>query len=161
MKKNKFYYLSLLLCTLALGFTSCEKEEEEDDFDASDLYGYWEPVSATMKMYVNGQFVYEEEGEPFDEDFLGIRFDENGEVYGRGVVYDGDIPGEVGWMYGGTYTYKNGKLRIYNEEEGETIVYDVATLTSSKLVLEMTDSYSEDGQKYKAVFQLTLRKGKL
>lgn len=160
MKKNKFYYLGLLLCTLALGFTSCEKEDE-NDFDVSDLYGYWETVSATMKMYVNGQFIYEEEGEYLDDDFLGIRFDKNGEFYGKGRIYDGDIPGEIGWMYGGTYTYKNGKLRIYNEEEGETIVYDVATLTSSKLVLEMTDSYSEDGQKYKAVFQLTLRKGKL
>lgn len=31
MKQNKFYWMSLLLCTLALGFTSCEKEEGRDE----------------------------------------------------------------------------------------------------------------------------------
>ena len=42
MKTNKFFYLSFLLCTLALGFTSCEKEEDEDDGVSLELPQYSE-----------------------------------------------------------------------------------------------------------------------
>lgn len=29
MKKNRFYYLAMVLCTLVLGFTSCEKDDDD------------------------------------------------------------------------------------------------------------------------------------
>jgi len=74
MRTNKFYYLSLLLCTLALGLTSCEKEEDEDDFDASDLYGYWQTVSASYSLYIDGELTEEEHYEEGD-DLMAVYFD--------------------------------------------------------------------------------------
>lgn len=152
MKTNKFFYLSLLLCTLALGFTSCDKEEE-DEFDTSDLYGYWQAVSQEMQGYVNGELVEEDYYED-DEEGWGIRFVKDGDFY----YWEEDNYGGIETEYGGTYSYKDGKLKVYDVEEDDYSSCTVETLTSKKLVLKLTESWTEDGDEYKYVARSTYKK---
>ena len=155
MKKNKFYYLSLLLCTLALGFTSCEKEDE-DDFDVSDLYGDWLAVSAEYQEYLNGELLEEDYWDESDDDEVwGVRFTKDEEWY-NWEEYDGSYSFE----YGGTFSCKNGKLKVYSEEDG-SYTYTIKTLTSTKLVLTASETYTEDGDKYKYVETQTFEKANI
>lgn len=153
MRTYKFYFLSLLLCTLALGFTSCEKDDDDDNNNntSSSIYGYWKPFSGELKVYVNGELV-DEEYEENDEDY-GVRFDKDGDFY-----YWEDYYGDVETEYGGTYSYKNGKLKIYEEYDDETYTYDITSLTSSKMVMESTESWTEDGDRYKYVDKMVWKK---
>ena len=153
MRKTKFYWLSFLLCTLALGFTSCEKEEDEDDFEVSDLYGDWLAVSAEYQEYLNGELLEEDYWDESDDDEVwGIRLTRDEEWYSW-EYYNGGVDIE----YGGTYSCKNGKLKVYSEEDG-SYTYTIEKLTSTKLVLTSSETYTEDGDKYKYVETQTFEK---
>lgn len=157
--KNKFYYLVFFLCALTLGLTSCEKEDVAGG-KSSDIVGYWMPVSEEWEIYINGK-LYEEGSEDYEEEVGGIRFDKDGDFY-YWTEYDGDLLTE----YGGTYNYKDGKLKMVVEyDEGdeyeddyEDLTYTVKTLTSSKMVWEERYSYEEDGISCEAVARLNLKK---
>ena len=153
MRTNRFYYLSLLLCTLALGFTSCEKEEEEDDFDASDLYGYWQTVSASYSLYIDGELTEEEHYEEGD-DLMAVYFDKKKDWY----YWEENGYGTIETEYGGTYSYKNGKLKVYDEEGSLEAFGDITTLTSTKMIMESTQSATAEGVKVKMVSKIVFRK---
>ena len=140
MKKNRFFYLAMMLCTLALGLTSCEKEDDDNgggNSGSTELVGYWEMYSTTIKAYYGDELVYTEED---TEDYggFGSYFDSNGKLY-EWDEYDGDIEME----YVGKYTYKSGQLTVTDGEYSET--FKVSKLTDSKMSIEYTEY--EDGCK--------------
>ncbi len=152
MKKN--YYFALMLCTLVLGFISCEKEDDDENnkTSSSSIYGYWRVASGEYRKYINGEL---EDFEEYEEDEVyGVRLDKDGDFY----YWEEDYYGDVETEYGGTYSYKNNKLKIYEEFDDEIWIYDVTTLTSSKMVLEMEEAYTEDGDRYRYVEKMTMRK---
>lgn len=151
MKKNKFYYFAFLFCTLTLGLTSCEKEDDDNGGKSSDLIGYWLPVSEEWELYIDGE-LYDQGSEDYSDEDEGIRFDKDGDFYWW------EAEANIETEYGGTYSYKNGKLKIHEEYDDETWIYTVKTLTSQKMVWEMTESGTEEGIQYKAVARITLRK---
>ena len=142
MKKNRFFYLAMMLCTLALGLTSCEKDDDDENgggkSGSKELVGYWEAYSSTVKVYYDGEFIDEEYD---DEDYggWGNYFDSDGTLYEWEEYY-----GEVEMEYVGKYTYKNGKITVSYGEHSETA--KVSQLTDSKLSIEYTEN--EDGYKY-------------
>lgn len=154
MKKNRFYYLAMVLCILAFGFTSCEKEDD-DDFDSSAIYGYWQAVSAEYQEYANGKLVDEDFFSEPEDEIWGIRFTKDGDWYNWEESY---YTGQIEMEYGGDFTCKNGKLKVYNSEEGGYLTFTIETLTSTQMVLTITETYTEDGVKYKYVEKETFRK---
>ena len=149
MKKNRFFYLAMMLCTLALGLTSCEKDDDENgggNSGSEELVGYWEVYSTTLKFYYDGEFVYEEEG---TEDYggWGNYFDSDGKLY------EWEYDGEMYMDYVGKYTYKDGKITVNKGEYSDTA--KVTKLTESKLSYEYTET-DEDG--YKCVVTVNFRK---
>ena len=150
MKKNRFFYLAMMLCTLALGLTSCEKDDDDENgggkSGSKELVGYWEMYSTTSKIYYGDELVYTEED---TEDYGGFGFylDSNGKLY-EWEEYYGDIDME----YVGKYTYKNGQLIVNDGEYSET--FKVSKLTDSKMSIEYTE-YEDD---YKIVVSVNYRK---
>ena len=148
---KRFFYLASLLCALTLSFTSCEKDDDDDkSLDSSDLYGYWQAVSGEYQEYINGELVDEDY---YEEDYYyGVRLTKDGDwYYWEEGSYD-DIDVE----YCGTYSYKNGKLTM--EEDGYVFTAEVMTLTSNKMVLKITESFTEGRDKCKLVNTTTYRK---
>lgn len=148
---KRFFYLASLLCALTLSFTSCEKDDDDDkSLDSSDLYGCWQAVSGEYQEYINGELVDEDY---YEEDYYyGFRLTKDGDwYYWEEGSYD-DIDVE----YGGTYSYKNGKLTM--EEDGYVFTAEVMTLTSNKMVLKITESFTEGRDKCKLVHTTTYRK---
>lgn len=149
MKKNRFFYLAMMLCTLALGLTSCEKEDDDNgggNSGSKELVGYWEMYSTTSKIYYGDELLYTEED---TEDYGGFGFylDSKGKLY-EWEEYYGDIDME----YVGKYTYKNGQLTVTDGEYSET--FKVSKLTDSKMSIE----YTEYEEGYKIVVSVNYRK---
>ena len=66
--------------------------------------------------------------------------------------------GTIETEYGGTYSYKNGKLKVYDEEGGLEAFGDITTLTSTKMIMESTQSATAEGVKVKMVSKIVFRK---
>ena len=151
MKKNKFFYFAVMLCTLAFGLTSCQKDDDsEGGSGSSPIVGYWEPYSTDFKIYYEGELLYEEED---TEEYggWGYRFDDNGKFY-----YWEKDGGDVETYYGGKYTYKDNKITI--TEDGETMTFKVSNLTSSKMSFEYSETMEEEGLEFDVVVSLNFKK---
>lgn len=140
MTKMKFY-ANCLLAIMVLSFSACSNDEEENVGSTSDLIGTWEIVSYTYQWKEDGKVV--EEGIDNENDER-ITFYEDGTFEGA-EYYDGK------WNRSeqGTWSYKNGRITVWGTYEGgssESVT--VKELTSSKLVVEYIDKYTEDGISY-------------
>lgn len=141
MRKINFLWLISILMLMPISFTSCSDDDDEIG-SVSELVGTWEIVSRTYQWKEDGKVT--EEGTESDND-LRITFNEDGtckaaEYYNN--KWNEDEPG--------TWSYKNGKITIRSTYEGESWseTATVKELTSSKLVLEYIDKYTEDGTSY-------------
>jgi uncharacterized protein YgiB involved in biofilm formation len=156
MKKSRFFYLAMMLCTLAFGLTSCEKDDNDggsgsgSGSSSTSIVGYWEPYSTEYEVYYEGELLYEEED---TEDYgdWGYRFDDDGKFY-----YWEEEDGDVETYYGGKYTYKNNKITI--TEDGETMTFKVSTLTSSKMAFEYSETVEEEGYEFDMVATINFNK---
>lgn len=139
MKKINFLWLVIILTLLPISFVSCSDDDEEGVGSTSELVGTWEIVSHTYQWKEDGIII--EEGTENDSN-TRITFNEDGTCKGAEFYND-----KWNWDWNGTWSYKNGKLSIaYPDSETETAT--VKELTSSKLVLEYIDKYTEDGTSY-------------
>lgn len=155
MKKKTNYHLALFFCLLTLTFiTSCWKDDDDDKSPSSSIYGYWECSSYITQEYVNGKLEFEESETDLGEGWL---LNEDGDVY---WWWYNDLGG-ITIGYDGTYSYKNGQLKLYikyDDGSMDILVSDVITLTPSKMVLEREETYTEDGDRYKYIEKMTMRK---
>lgn len=115
-----------LLSLIIISFTSCS---DDDLGSSSDLVGSWKLTSCHFYMKLNGEVVYDEEGEDVGE---VITFNSDGTIYNDGEVAE--------------WSYEDGKIRL---EYGEEVEYvPVKTLTSSKLEIEIYEKETDDGDVY-------------
>ncbi len=140
MGKMKFY-INCLLAIMFLGFSACSDDDEDGVGSASELVGTWEKVSCTYQWKENGKVVDEETD---NENDRRITFNEDG-TYQVSEYYN-----KWYWDDAGMWSYKNGKLTIRSTYEGENWsgTATVKELTSSKLVFEYINKYTEDGTSY-------------
>ena len=127
--------MALFAVLMCVNFTSCDKEEEE----TATIYGEWRMVSAESWRYDDGELVYHNLDEDWDEYIIIIGFNEDGTYYSI----------EEGYEIKSTYNYKDGMLTIGVGEEGS---YKVIKLTTSTLVLERTQVYDGDKKIYKKTY---------
>lgn len=142
MEKNKFLWLTAILMLLSVSFVACSDDEEESVGSVSELVGTWESVSYTYWWKENGNIV--EEGTERESN-IRVAFYEDG-TCNSAEYYNG----RWNWDEAGTWSYKNGKITIKRTFGGESYseTSTVKELTSSKLVIEYIDKYTEDGISY-------------
>lgn len=111
-----FKLLSLLFATmLCIGFTSCSNDDDDNN-DVTSIEGCW--------FYDGDDF--EMELELYDSEFYLYEY-----YYGYG-----------GEEYYGSYTYKNGVLKLTNQD-GDRFTLYVISVTKNKLKIE-----NEEGEIY-------------
>lgn len=117
-----------------------------DGKDEISIQGHWMLISEKGQLYINNE-LYVEGEEVMPGDYV-LHLDENGMMY----RYDFDSGEIKDYEYIGWYSYEDGKLEMYYNRHETLDVYDVTTLTASKMVWEVTDSGTEDGNMYKLVY---------
>ncbi len=149
MKRFNFLLLLSFLMLAPVSFTSCSDDDDDNgNGSASELVGTWEIVSNT--------FIYKRNGEVIEE------IDETEEGLTCTFYADGRMTQAEGET--AKWSYKNGILTIKHagdwgdgwEEYDET--WTVKELTSSKLVAESNDKYTEDGVTYEEYYRIEWRK---
>lgn len=148
MKTMKSFLVMLLVATMPMLITSCEKDDikeptssnkdNDDNEEYEDLIiGEWECVEFT--------YTYEDEGEEYGEsedlsgdDFIW-EFDEDGELT---IYNDGDREGKF------DYSVKENKLYTEYIEEiiDEVEYFTIKKLTEKKLVLQF--EYEDEREDY-------------
>jgi hypothetical protein len=146
MRKINLLWLIGIFMLIPISFTSCsgdEDKEKEESGSTSMLLGTWE--------YVYSYSLIKENGVIYDEETLyePIKWRFNADGTFETNDYDD------GWENDGTWSYKKGELTMIGDKGKAT--YPV-TLTKSKLVLEATTEYTEDGNFYEVYNLLELRK---
>lgn len=137
MKKIKSVWLTGMLMLLSLGLVSCSDDDNGGIGSTSDLIGTWEQVSEIYQLTEDGKIIESESGsKEYNGDSYRLTFREDGTV--RGEEYDDDY-GEYYFDGESRWSYEDGKLTL----DGVTMT--VKKLTSSKLVLEDTEKFTEDG----------------
>lgn len=132
MKKINFYLLLGLLMSMAVNFTACSKDDEEETTKTvsnADFIGLWELESWSERTIKDGVVVEEEMFKTDGE--LRCKFDEEGNF----IQYEDT---NEGWdpVASGAWQYKDGKLYLYNSEEEESTEAIVKSLTATNMVLE-------------------------
>lgn len=157
MRKTGNHHLCTLICALVLGlcFTACE---EDSDYPAYYIHGYWKIISSEYHEYVNGELYDEgyENAPSILGSTMGLRFDKDGCYYAWV-----DVAGFTFSEYGGTYSYSNGELEMTSETEDgvkETTVTKVEELTNRKLIIVYTEEYIENGDRHRYVERTTLHR---
>jgi len=147
MKKNDFFKVCNLwlvgICLLLMGmnFTACS---DDDDVNASDLIGLWEPV------HIEGYETYQGETDRWNTDIDAATYDDG--EYPRVEFLNGGIVKTYyysdGWTDDEEGTYKLEGTKIHIQGHGDDEGYDltVVSLNSNQLVVE--EKYSEDGDEY-------------
>ena len=144
--KRYWHIFWMLLCLLGVN-TACS-DDDDDSGSASDLVGTWQRVYTTFQQKVNGKITEEDTNN--ENDFM-IKFNADGTYETN--EYDYYNNKWWGWDVTGTWSYKNGKLTcciIEDEIYYETIT--VKELTSSKVVFEGVDKYTENGKSYEEYY---------
>lgn len=136
MKTLRLIGTTLLMVVLCLNFTACS--DDDDDFNVSDLEGLWEGVTSEFEEKENGQVV-DKETESLDDQ--RIKFNSDGTV----ISY---YKSGSNWIVEdeGTWSVKDGK--IYMRVDGEEDVVKILELNSQMLVVEISESGTEDGVSY-------------
>lgn len=139
MKRVNWIFMTAicLLSVMALSFSGCS-DDDEVSMSNSDLVGTWQLVRYHYQWKENGKVV--EEGDEEDDSVM-LRFEEDKTCYSA-EHYNG----KWNWSHKGSWNYKGGKIEVF--ANGESEFATVKTLTSSKLIIESVDKYTEDGISY-------------
>lgn len=123
---------------MSVNFTACS--DADDDFNVSDLEGLWEGVTSEFEEKGNRQVV-DKETESLDDQ--RIKFNSDGTV----ISYY-NYKSESNWIVEdeGTWSVKDGK--IYMHVDGEEDVVKILELNSQMLVVEISESGTEDEVSY-------------
>lgn len=138
MKKINYYFAMLLMITLPVLFTSCEKKVSDDAPFEELIVGEWDMTRYEWDMEYEGE---EEIGsEYFNAEDWVWEFDDD-----KLIMYmEGD--------YKGTYRYDIEGNKLYTEYATyyEAQYFQITTLTKNKLVLEL--KYRDEGRTVKYTF---------
>jgi hypothetical protein len=148
MKKINLFLFGLL-SIMTFSFVSCSDDDDKGSGSASDLIGAWERVSQIHQYKENGEIVSEDTEY---NDGWRIKFNKDG-TYEEWKDEQWDGGGYI-------WEYKNGKITI-NSPSFDVIeceVYEVKELTSSKLVYESVEKYTEEGIDYESYYRDEYRK---
>ena len=132
MKNYKIFYTLFMLLSMSLGFTACS--DDDDDVSTNDLVGTWEAI------WEEGYEKWEDGIDEWDEapeDQYRIIFNADG-TYSSEYYYSGKWHEEVI----GTYSVKGNKL--YGKNEEGDYVATIFSLTSTQLILEEYEKYSDE-----------------
>ncbi len=143
MKKINYYFAMLLMITLPVLFTSCEKKLSDDAPFEKLIVGKWDCTRMDWDMKYQGE---EEIGSNyFDTEDWTWEFD--GEEI---IMYE-----DGGEDYEGTYRYDIEDNKLYTEYATyyEAQYFKITTLNKTKLVLELTYHYEGVTAKYTFVFK--------
>lgn len=149
-----FYMVAaMLLTTVAVGFSSCSDDDDDDNgvFSTSELVGTWEGVCSHYIYWEDGEKVCEDEYE--DDSDIRIKFNADGTC-----LYAEYYNGKWNWEEEGSWSYSGSVITIINEDGDVNTSGKVKTLTSSKLIVEGTIEYTEEGVKCKEYFYEEYRK---
>jgi len=157
MKTLRFFGMVLLTVLMSAGFTACG-DDDDDIGNVSNIYGTWETTHSEGWEKTNGKLDDEwdwDASESSNTDYLGrFVFTEDGEA----IHYEWT---GSRWYLCCThdYTISGNKLRIKDfDGDDEDLVMTIKTLTESVLVLESSDSWTEDGEKYESYEKQTFKK---
>lgn len=138
MKKINYYFAILLMITLPVLFTSCEKKVSDDAPFEELIVGEWDMTRYEWDMEYEGE---EEIGsEYFNAEDWVWEFDDD-----KLIMYmEGD--------YKGTYRYDIEGNKLYTEYATyyEAQYFQITTLNKNKLVLEL--KYRDEGRTVKYTF---------
>ena len=143
MKKMNYYLAMLLMITLPVLLTSCEKKLSDDAPFEKLIVGKWDCTRMDWDMKYQGE---EEIGSDyFDTEDWTWEFD--GEEI---TMYE-----DGGEDYEGTYRYDIEDNKLYTEYATyyEAQYFKITTLNKTKLVLELTYHYEDINAKYIFVFK--------
>ena len=141
MKKMNYYLAMLLMITLPVLFTSCEKKVSDDAPFEELIVGEWDMTRLEWDVEYEGE---EEIGsEYFDEEDWIWEFDGN-EI---NMYMEGD--------YDNSYRYEIENNKLYTEYATyyEAQYFKITTLNKNKLVLEVSYRYEGVTAKYTFVFK--------
>ncbi|MGV3508587.1 MAG: lipocalin family protein [Sphingobacteriaceae bacterium] len=147
MKNLKF--LVLLFIATSVGFTSCKKDDGEDDAKAN-IIGKWSLTKEVWKQYLNGQVVDEGSSNSNTNEWV-IEFKSDGTYQG----YDeGDLDEE------GTYSIQNDgkKLVLNSKHDDEDEAVTINSLNSTEMVLYFEDTETTGNQTLKYTTEETYKK---
>lgn len=141
MLKLKNLFIWGILSILTLGLASCS---DDDDKIPNELIGTWQLVSASEWEKENGKIIYED---TYNHNNEKVTF------YDDGSYQSWDKNGYSDWELSttGTWKYKKGKLYITDDSGDEwdgTQTASVKNLSSSQLIMEFYEKYTESGTLY-------------
>ncbi|MGM9776447.1 MAG: lipocalin family protein [Candidatus Coprenecus sp.] len=146
MKRNLFRVLTgLFLGVLSvMSLSSCSKEEMNE----KNIIGKWQSSSITTKVYEAGKLVSDRTVNCVDF-YLAFNFKSDGT--GQYIMYEEGESStiQINWVLMGD------KLMI---SAGETLTFDVISISGSLMVLEMTEEYTDNGIKHKYVDTINFKK---
>lgn len=120
MKNRKLVAMMLMVCSMVMSMSSCNKENAEES--TADIVGTWQLTKDVL--YFDGEQVYVDDME--DDYVFQYKFKDDGTV----IEYDdGDIDGKAEYVY----SQKSNTLTFLGD--GEQMEYRVDRLTSSELIL--------------------------
>ena len=141
MKKINYYFAMLLMITLPILFTSCEKKVSDDAPFEELIVGEWDMTRHEWDIEYEGE---EEIGsEYFNAEDWVWEFDDD-----KLIMYmEGD--------HDGTYRYDIEGNKLYTEYATyyEAQYFKITTLNKNKLVLEVSYRYEGVTAKYTFVFK--------
>lgn len=131
-----------VILLLAAVLVSCSKNAE------NDIVGKWQVTSYAYQVYegdrvVDGESINVQQVYEFRED-------------GTGLMIDYDPSGTYTFSY--TWAIMGDKLVLTDVEFGESMLFDIISISSSSMVLSMTEEYIDYGISYKDVTTITFKK---
>ena len=148
MRTLRLIGFAIIAIVMSVNFAACG--DDDDDFNSADLVGLWEGVTSEYYEKVNGEII-DEETENLDD--TRMKFNSDGTI----TAYSKNNGTWVVEEVTPTWQIKDGKLYTQSED-GEPLIATILELNSERLVLELIESGTEDGQKWECYDKSTYRK---
>lgn len=136
MKDYKIFYTLFMLLSMSLGFAACSDDENEE-VSSDSIIGTWEAIWEQGYEKSEG-YDLDEWNEPPSEPYRVI-FKADGS-YMSEYFYDDRWHEEMT----GTYSVKGNKLYVIDDEDGERYEITIVSLTSTQLILEEYEKYTDE-----------------
>lgn len=152
MKKHliKFYALAMLLGSMSI-LISCSDDDDADDPQPASIVGTWTYGSTSLSITVDGMSFVDwlvSQGTPqADAEALGALFEESSDVFGEATFTfneDGTMTATEGTeVSDGTYSVNADNTIVTITAEGETLDFNIKTLSESALILSYEESETD------------------
>ena len=152
MKSINTILLMMALMLVPISFVACSDDDDEDESlsgSSSELVGTWVSYFYAEEEYVNGTRVSIDDS--YDEDLMVVFYED-----GSGISYEYY---SNSWHAGESFTWWLSDDYLYNQyDEDEIEVATVTKLTSSRLELISTESYTSGGSVYMTAYIVYYKK---